>query len=752
MKGALKKLPVPGGSRRIHRIVQIDLGSRDIAEVGLTDSSCDESFRPGISLLPGKLDGPVRPVEGLVESAQMIVKIGQAGSRETLLFGIAFLALKRNPGRVQGLGDIPSRFQCIGLPDQSGNGGGLVSDHNPIVPEPQDLPHRGVCARGYGRFEAWPCDQPTRSRRSRHESGSAEKTPILGLLPGGRSTRCLRIQPGELRVFSDIVGRLGLEGSGVLEVSSPGPLIPEMRTYNRSNDGTFGQYIPGETIVLEGFKQHFGAGFLPGVQENEDFRSNIGVYNPAETSTEYRMELHSDDGSILGTSTVTIPARSAQQFNHVVRKFGLQELSAGYLRVSGGLFGGYVAFVDNLSGDASTVTPEERPPLARVSEAAVFGEINSFGSDQAQARISVFDTQDFSLVARPDPDSRGRYSVALPGAGTYWIVVGTPGECSAGEWIDVMDSPVEANLLLVPPDDDSKAFRADGRRPGKDQIGTGTVSVLVLDACADEGIAHADVRLVNIATGLIAASEETRPDGRVTFNDVRVDLINVNPRASQHGPLFTTEDGIFIFNTTTGPAFQGATSGNLEVYLSDSDDPDCSAEKSFDLCDWEYDEQLILGCGEEWTGSYTTTLSCSESIGGVTLSKSGTATGELSFSIDSEGSINGSARDHQLITATTPGCTTTWDGGGVFEITGEVSTGGILRLFFDDQESFSYLVTTRCEGVPPSSETQTGSAELQYAPMIEVEKSDDGRSIHFEGTHTVEHVGTYTIVLDATME
>jgi len=967
--------------------------------------------------------------------------------------------------------------------------------------------------------------------------GSSEEGILIRFLPFGSddpSGESFQIRSGELRVFSDIVGQLGREGAGILEISSAGPLMLGMRTYNRSDTSTYGQYISGETVILQGFKQEYGAAFLPGALENGNFRSNIGIYNPKDSAVSFRidemdsslaahhgwqrrasdfisfdgegdtlriegdpvvsylsvidnetgdptfispsepgisgvligvahqagaegsiwrsdlflhaeeattvlldfqewnaasgpgttirlgagetrvlrdvvslmteeekggvlsytathpvsvsartyneseegsfgqgiksadlmeegfflfvgeddtfrsnlalynpgdapgnytMELYANDGEVLAAIDVAVPAHSAKQFNHVIRNFGLQQLASGYLRVSGSLFGGYVSFIDNASGDASTVLPMEPVPLTRVSGAAIFGEITSFGGDETQAGISIFDAGDFSLLSRLSPDSRGRFSAALPGAGAYWIVVGTPGGFSSGKWVEVGDFPVEVRMLLGPSDEYSKSRPVAPRGSGKDQIGTGTVSVVVLDACTDEGIVHADVRLINIATGLIVAAEETRPDGRVTFNDVpvsdddtagglvspymviaggwalndyeachygkvllgvgdiaeieikmmpkedqdgcyghiqgrimddcvgeplagaevrivngldgagcedsmeefettytdsagyfalekvvpgavqlmvgepsvdesfggclacywaqyrnldvvkgetntadfslkrkgivflgqvrereygdpvdyaRVDFVNPNPRASQHGPLFTREDGVFIFSIPTAPAFQGVTSGTLDVHLTDFEDRNCTSDESFDICEWEYDEQLILSCGEEWSGSYTTTITYSESLGDATLTKNGTATGEFSFSVDSEGNINGSADDNQLITATTPGCTTTWNGGGVFEITGQAVAGSLERLFFDDQESFTYVVTTECEGAPPFSETRTGSAELQYAPMIEVQKSGDGRSIHFEDTHTVEHIGTYTIVLDAT--
>jgi hypothetical protein len=242
-----------------------------------------------------------------------------------------------------------------------------------------------------------------------------------------------------------------------------------------------------------------------------------------------------------------------------------------------------------------------------------------------------------------------------------------------------------------------------------------------------------------------------RPNGDPVFY-AKVDLFNWNPKASQHGPLHTQEDGLFIFSIPTGPAFAGATSGTLRVHLTDTDDPSCTSDTSFDICDWDYDEELILRCAEEWSGQYTTTITYSEDFGGAVLTKDGVAHGDIEFTVDKTGNVTGTAEDSQRIVVTTPGCTTTYDGSGTFTITGQAIENG-YRLFFDDEESFVYQVRTVCEGSPPQNETRAGvAAELQYAPKIEVTTDEQGRSIHFEDEHTVEHVGTYTIVLDASRQ
>ena len=188
----------------------------------------------------------------------------------------------------------------------------------------------------------------------------------------------------------------------------------------------------------------------------------------------------------------------------------------------------------------------------------------------------------------------------------------------------------------------------------------------------------------------------------------------------------------------------------LKIHIEDPGHPECSVDHSFDMVTfkkWSYEDEFVLPCPGWWEGEYTTTLEYSEDIGGATLGTSGEAHGEINFRIDENGVITGTADDIQRIVYTTPGCTMTYNGAGTFEITGSRIPGG-LRLFFDDNESFVYSVRTECEGAPPSDSTETGSARLQYAPKIDVEVNEENGSAHFEETNTVEHIGTYTMVLD----
>jgi len=227
-------------------------------------------------------------------------------------------------------------------------------------------------------------------------------------------------------------------------------------------------------------------------------------------------------------------------------------------------------------------------------------------------------------------------------------------------------------------------------------------------------------------------------------------LNNTNPVTDTHGPVVTLEGGLLIFDMETPGDYNGGTSGDLQIHIEDPKHPECAVDHSFDMTTfkkWSYEDEFVLSCPGRWEGNYTTTLEYSEGFGDVTISTSGEAQGEISFQIDNDGRISGEAEDTQRIVYTTPGCTITYTGSGTFEITGTEIPGG-FRLFFDDNESFIYSVRTECQGAPPQDSVETGAARLQYAPKIEIEVDEESGTAHFEETHTVEHIGTYTMLLD----
>ena len=162
---------------------------------------------------------------------------------------------------------------------------------------------------------------------------------------------------GVEKVFSDIVGQLGVNGSGSLEITSDVPLYITSRTYNQGSSGTFGQF-------LDGYSPDAGIGvgqaaYLPQLSENNDYRSNIGLLNTSNTQATVRVELLGSDGSVLGQFTKTLVSGESWQKNRPFSTVaGQSNVTGGAARVevtSGSGVIAYASVIDNSTQDPTTI-------------------------------------------------------------------------------------------------------------------------------------------------------------------------------------------------------------------------------------------------------------------------------------------------------------------------------------------------------------------------------------------------------------
>ena len=117
-----------------------------------------------------------------------------------------------------------------------------------------------------------------------------------------------------------------------------------------------GQRIPAlKTDVISE-----GQTTLPWVRWDQDFRTNIGLWNGSQMTRSVTLELHSEDGSVTATATVLVPPRSLVQRSQE-SLFGEGGGGAsGWVRVAGQssellLYGSQV---DNSTGDPVYVPGE----------------------------------------------------------------------------------------------------------------------------------------------------------------------------------------------------------------------------------------------------------------------------------------------------------------------------------------------------------------------------------------------------------
>jgi hypothetical protein len=181
-----------------------------------------------------------------------------------------------------------------------------------------------------------------------HDNSQPQQSDVFTLAPKG-STRYSDIL-SEVFGAEDAVGAVALlvEG-GRIEVMS--------RTCNLSDDGSFGQSLPGfPTDALMGSGERARILFMT---ENDDFRSNLGLLNGSDIPITVAWRLFSADGTQLGGGSVGLDPFGNTQINRV---FGNHRpVDVGYVDVwtptEGASMTCYGSVVDNRSNDPMTVLP-----------------------------------------------------------------------------------------------------------------------------------------------------------------------------------------------------------------------------------------------------------------------------------------------------------------------------------------------------------------------------------------------------------
>jgi hypothetical protein len=113
-------------------------------------------------------------------------------------------------------------------------------------------------------------------------------------------------------IFSDIVGMLGIQAKGALEICSDKPLLVTGRIFNQSPQGTFGQFIDGHVANL-GLSAGQSAELLGLRQETGKYRTNIGVANGGTQPAQVEITLFNNAGTALNTYNLAIPAGQVVQ-------------------------------------------------------------------------------------------------------------------------------------------------------------------------------------------------------------------------------------------------------------------------------------------------------------------------------------------------------------------------------------------------------------------------------------------------------
>lgn len=188
-------------------------------------------------------------------------------------------------------------------------------------------------------------------------------------LSGPTATRTIVVGPQSQHVLDDILGGLfSTSGSGALRITSDQDIQVVSRILNdkrQGNGGTTGLFVPASTL-----DQTCSRGLLPFLSSaspsetanGAGFRTNIGWFNPNAFPVTVAFTARRNDGTILGTETVTIPAYSRLQlgvwelFDDVpANERRLDDYYVTY-QASGGAAVIYAAVVDNKTGDGYYTT------------------------------------------------------------------------------------------------------------------------------------------------------------------------------------------------------------------------------------------------------------------------------------------------------------------------------------------------------------------------------------------------------------
>jgi hypothetical protein len=166
------------------------------------------------------------------------------------------------------------------------------------------------------------------------------------------------IQPEAQGAYEDIVGMMGAEGKGSLQICSSQPLEVLSRIYNQSENGTFGSLIDGFAAGA-GMSQGDSARLIGLRQETNAFRTNISVTNTGSSTARVTISLRASSGAELHTYSLTVTAGMVVQDLEPFRtRAGEPDLGWGYAIVdvdSGSGILTSATVIDSNTNDGTTI-------------------------------------------------------------------------------------------------------------------------------------------------------------------------------------------------------------------------------------------------------------------------------------------------------------------------------------------------------------------------------------------------------------
>ena len=180
-------------------------------------------------------------------------------------------------------------------------------------------------------------------------------SPLIGEvfeIGAGATYRAADVLGSEFDLGEDgAFGALGL-------VSDADALVVMSRTFNVTDDGTFGQGIPG--YPADGLVQAGDRVRIVFLSETDDVRSNLGLLNGTGTDLTVSWARYRPDGTPIDTGSRLLRAWENTQLNRVMGD--VSPIEGAWMEVwtdtVDGAFAVYGSVLDNLTSDPTTVLPQ----------------------------------------------------------------------------------------------------------------------------------------------------------------------------------------------------------------------------------------------------------------------------------------------------------------------------------------------------------------------------------------------------------
>jgi PKD repeat protein len=154
--------------------------------------------------------------------------------------------------------------------------------------------------------------------------GSSEPTvgPLLELASGV----CARYPDAVRDLF-------GVDGVGAIRIGlEAGELIGFSRTFTPAASGTYGQAVP--VLPAPTFAASCRSGYLLGLEESADARTNVGVVNAGTSPAWISLHLFDGEGVSVGSTLVELPPDGHQQIDRIFAEHTATPILGGFVQFS----------------------------------------------------------------------------------------------------------------------------------------------------------------------------------------------------------------------------------------------------------------------------------------------------------------------------------------------------------------------------------------------------------------------------------